>query len=111
MRVINCQYKYNDNKQKHIIFLTEFNNEVFNLFICVIYVCLVVCLYIYPVRYLSYIVLMLGQSIYYHLYLIIKYKTPTECGVHGHVLLSICPYVNPLNTYSQFQETYLNCVR
>ena len=46
MRVINCQYKYNDNRQKHILFLTEFNNEVFTLFLFVIYVCLVVCLYI-----------------------------------------------------------------
>ena len=46
MSVINVQHKYKDNKQKHILFLTEFNNEVFTLFIYVIYVCLVICLYI-----------------------------------------------------------------
>jgi hypothetical protein len=36
---------------------------------------------------------MLGQSIYYHVYLIIKYKTPTEYGVHGHfviIYMSLC---------------------
>ena len=49
MSVINCQYKYNDNKKKHILFLTKFNEEVSTLFIYVIYVCT------YPVLYLSYI--------------------------------------------------------
>ena len=46
MSVINCQHKHNENKQKHILFLTKFNKEVFTLFTYVIYVCLVVCLYI-----------------------------------------------------------------
>ena len=36
---------------------------------------------------------MLGQSIYYHVYLIIKYKTPTEYGVYGYfviIYMSLC---------------------
>ena len=46
MSVINCQYKYNDNKEKHIFVLTKFNKEVSAFFIYVIYICLVICLYI-----------------------------------------------------------------
>ena len=71
MSVINVQHKYNDNKQKHILFLTKFNNEVFTLFIYVIYVCLVICLFISCILSLIYFLhdifsspidLMIGQS-------------------------------------------------
>ena len=71
MSVLNCQYKYNDNKPKHILFLTKFNKEVFTLFIYVIYICLMKCLYVSCTLSLIYflhdicwspIVLIIGES-------------------------------------------------
>jgi hypothetical protein len=108
LSVINCQYKYNDNTQKHI--LSSLNLTMKSLlYVFMLSTFVWWSVWTYPVRYLWYIVLMLGQFIYYHLYLIIKYKTPTEYGVHGHFAIfymSLCKSREHIQT---FQTNPLSC--